>query len=170
VYPQYFEYDHVAGLYRSLFSADRVLVMPLELLGADRRDYVRRISRFCCATTDVDKIDYSVVKRGIPANIGSRRLANAFLSSNPDNPFRYLMPTPAYWRGARYVKRLIEHMGRNFDDDKSLKAFHRRLERLLGDRYAESNRRLAGMMEVNLSRLGYKVGRDDTGPVRDLAA
>jgi hypothetical protein len=158
VYPQFLEYDQIVRHYHRLFGAERVLVLPLELLSRDSREYVARITAFSGSRTDLDKIDYSVVKGGIPPNIiWLRRFANAFLSSNPDNPFTYLMPAPLYWRGARHAKRFIEQMGRNADVNRATRKFRDRLDGVFGGRFADSNRSVAELTGLDLKNLGYQM-------------
>ena len=45
--PAHFEYDRLIGLYRRLFGADRVFVLPQESLLADADAILGRLARFC---------------------------------------------------------------------------------------------------------------------------
>jgi hypothetical protein len=158
VYPAFFEYDRLVAYYQSKFGADRILVLPFEMLKKDGRSYVRQISEFAGAKTDLDKIDFSVVKEAIPVNaIGARRVANSLLSNDPDNPFSRLMPASVYWRATRPAVRMLDVVARRFDGSAAKKRLEVRIDRVLGDFYAASNRRLTDVTGLDLASYGYRV-------------
>lgn len=158
VYPAFFEYDKLVGYYRSKLGASRVLVLAFEMLKKDSRAYVQKISAFSGANTDTERIDFSVVKEAIPVNaIGARRVANSFLSNDPDNPFSRLMPAVVYWRATRPAVRMLDVVARRFNGSAARKRLEARIERILGDHYVASNQRLAEMTGIDLGSYGYRI-------------
>jgi hypothetical protein len=157
VYPAFFEYDRLISYYRQRLGAERILVLAFEQLREDPVGYLRSICAFAGAQTDLEKVDRSPVKEAIPAStLGARRIANALVTIDPDNPFSRAMPAGVYWRGARHAKRWIDAAGRRFDSTRSRAKLTARLERILGDFYVESNRRLAAMTGLDLAKYGYR--------------
>ena len=140
--------------YGALFGDDNVLVLPQELLAADRQAYVRYLVRFASGNNEADIPEADDRPReGVspPASgIGLLRAANLFRDGplNP-NAIRSMRPVGNILHRAAYRWTWGE------------KAAHRELadtiSRHISGRFAASNHILQAYCPVNLAHYGYEM-------------
>src|SRR5581483_9252189 len=88
---RHFEYHHLIRYYRSLFGADRVLVLPYEQLVGDPRAFVARIGDFAgrpLAAPLLDRLPYGRNLNPSPSalTVAALRRLNRFAPRNELNP------------------------------------------------------------------------------------
>ena len=144
-------YDRAVKFYRDAFGTENVHVLPYELLRHDRTAYAERLSRFLeCPSLTLDAATSFNAALGTTALL-AKRWFNRFLVRSP----------LARDKGA--IIGLVDRTFRGVDRMLPTildKRFERRLRRAVATRYdgmfAESNRALAEMTGLPLSRLGYQ--------------
>lgn len=150
--PEFLFFDRAVRHYRALFGANRVLVLPQEMLLAASGDFVAALSRFTgagIALPPSSRRDHASEGR---VAAGLRRRLNRFALRDPTRPGRggysALMN-----RGVRLVDRLDPGL---FD---ARLAARRRLalEARYDGLFAASNRALAEMTGLDLGGMGYDV-------------
>lgn len=155
----YLEYDELIAHYQSLVGPDRVRVLPFEMLQRDPKGYVQAIRKYSGATIGNNDVDTSVVKPAIvTGGIEFRRFMSNFFSNDENNPFSYLLPDSLYWRVYVRMMRRNEVMLRRMGANNPQK-LTRKINRLLGDNYVESNRRTASLTGLELEAFDYKIVR-----------
>ena len=154
----YFAYDALAAYYRRLFGGDRVLVLPCESFRKAPDDYVARILRFCGHSAALTLPFDREMKRSIsPFFYPLIRRLNPFIKDDPANGF-------SGWadpRLERYFMRPLAKLDANLPKSWRRRATEKLMARIrecVGDRYAESNRRLQSMTGIDLQSLGYEFG------------
>lgn len=148
----HFEYHLLIGHYRSLFGAENVLVMPIELLRCDPQSYFRKLVDF------VD-LNPSLAPDPQAANVGWGGVT--LLVKRCFNGYRLGL---ADWRQARQsVGYFMVHRLCNVIDAAVPKTWHKRVERSMRDFISQrceayfkpSNRALADMTGLDLVSYGY---------------
>jgi len=158
---RHLEYDRLLGYYRQLFGADRVLALPYERMRGDPRGFVSAILEFAGSPVGEQTLDglsfenYVNTSRG-PLAGALRRQANRLRRSE-----FHLDPFFAPPRGEDIAK-AMERWGERFPlpavvEQRWQQAQRDEVARAVGDRYVDSNRRLARMMDVDLAPLGWMV-------------
>lgn len=156
----FWRYDRLIEMYRSVFGADRVCVLPYEMLSRDPKEYVRRICSFTGvrAPENIDGGRRENQRRGYAAAYWFRRMTwvNRRTAANSFRPS--FMPP---WLGKifdRGFKRAFEVGMPGFAERYVERKLQRKLEQLVDRRYfAESNRRTAAMTGLDLESFGYPV-------------
>lgn len=147
--------DHLAyvGLirsYQTLFGAENVLVLPIELLRSERSEYLRRLSAFVDSSA-VTPLESGVLNpRWSGLTLAMRRRINRVLTAPPprQRPGRMHL-------AANHLCYAFERLSRS--------SWHLRIEadwrRFVAARasgyYGRSNRELAALVGLDLSQLGY---------------
>jgi len=158
---RFFEYHRLLERYRQLFGPSSVLGLLYEQFVAEPRAYVAAIASFAgrpAADGLLHSLPYDQSQHGSPdtAELRALRVLNHFIRSE-------LNPTPALdlrrphalrklARGAAATLLTPERAARRLES-----SLRRELEELVGDRYAESNRRTAELTQIEVGRYGWPV-------------
>lgn len=152
---EFYRYHRLIDLYRQLFGADRVLCLPFELLPADPAAFQTRIYRFVGQPARIGALSsqnssrspsFQLMQRLVNRHFGYSEL-NRVRHHSPEGLPRRFGAVSRYWR-----------TGLTGWADKSLE---RRMKALLRQNFdgefAESNARLAQMMDYDIAGFGYQV-------------
>lgn len=154
----HWEYHHLIGLYRELFGAERVLVLPFESLAHDAAAFSERIARFAGARGQAPG--------GTPTAGSENRALGALTTAVKRRANRWLVRNSLSPGAPLYVK---DHERRFEIVDRLLpralsspleRRWRRRVEQAVGDRYAASNRATAEVTGLDLAGLGYPVAEE----------
>lgn len=158
---RFFEYEHLLGHYQSLFRRDAVLALPFEQFTREPKDFVAAICAFAGRPASDEllaSLPYRDVRR--PAHsaleLAVRRHANAFRRSE-------LNPVPTLDSSLlRRALKAVEHGTRGGLVPESVRAkreaaLRHTVERIVGDRYRESNRATAELTGLDLAAYGWPV-------------
>lgn len=154
---EFYEFDRMIGYYRDLFGPDRVLALPLELLGKRPQEFAERIMEFCGHRP-------ATLPPSTPRNVRRPQLMQ--LVQRPLNMLFYhndfspgaLIHIPRFnKRFAKYFRPVFQLLSPRFVDRWILDRQRRRIEKLVGDRYAGSNRRTQELIGLPLAEFGYPV-------------
>jgi hypothetical protein len=160
---RYFEYDHLVRHYHRLFGEEHVLTLPYELFARDGRAFVKRIADLGGRSIPGDVIETLRYRRRSnrarsALTIAAVRRLNRFTEHTELNP-----APVGEWRSAA---RLSDWLQRTEALDtgltKSLETrsqenLRRAVDEWASDRYADSNRRLADLIGVDLAANGWVV-------------
>jgi hypothetical protein len=160
---RHFEYHHLIRRYQKLFGADSVLVLAFEQLQQDPRAFVAEIGRFMHRPLPEEILD------GLPYHVREQeslapseqlvlRRLNRFVRSEV-NPVP-LVDLDRHHALKRLVRPSDSAVAKLFPDalgERSEASLRRELAELVGDRYAESNRRSAELTGLDLAGSGYAV-------------
>ena len=147
---QTFEYDLLVKLYMDLFGDERVLVCPLEMFKQDPARYLERFFAFS----------------GLPY-FGGLPTGRAESLNHPTStlPLKRFLNQIIYTSGGFQQRRFTTKLRRlrNMPDRRVPQWLERRarsklghaVDGIVGNRYAESNRRLATRTGLDLASLGY---------------
>jgi len=158
---RFFEYHRLLERYRGLFGADNVLGLLYEQFVAEPRSYVAAITGFAGrppAGALLDALPYDQSQHGSPgaAELRALRFLNHFIRSE-------LNPTPALdLRRPHALRKLARSAAAAAVTPKRAasrleRSLRREVEELVGDRYAESNRRTAELTGIDVGRYGWPV-------------
>jgi len=155
---QYWDYEKLVRNYHSLFGRENVLVLPQEVLRRTALDFVGRIASFMGLPSpkQVDSDKEANPRRAHVASYSLRCLAvlarpssgNSFFPSPLGSPIGKAVEGGSKALLAALVPPPLEHRMERY--------LSRRLERIIGDHYAVSNRRMIELIEIDLAQLGYK--------------
>lgn len=152
---EHFEYDLMLDLYRRHYGADDILLLPMELLARDPGAYTRRLLDFAgLPEASLAPAPAENVRRA-PVTMQLERFFNRFIPHPDPRPERYRDYSLAYRaknRALRVFETLpgVARMGKAEQDRISA-----HIDTVVGDYYAESNARLAGMVDLDMADLGY---------------
>lgn len=154
----FFEYDRIIEHYRQLFSPSNVLAIPLEVLKADMERYVEDIYEFAGVAPGEDfEPETGRTNVGINSfDVRIRRYLNPFLKRDYINDYSPYQtgPTALVCRG---ILKLAKGLAPRAVQESSDKRLEGKIERIVGDRYKESNRRTHELIDYDLDDLGYDV-------------
>ena len=149
--PAAFSYIDLVDYYCGLFSPERVLVLPYEMLRDSAAEFLRRLGDF----TGTDLSDYAG-RAGISHNVRKRHylvprfpFLNLFRRRTSVNSY-----TPLYIPGSSAVFDALDSLI-GAGNSKLVGEARRQVEEIIGDRYAAGNRRLSGHTGIDLSAYGY---------------
>lgn len=162
----FFEYDRLLQMYQDVFGAEHVLALPLELLKADPDAFTGRIFRFLDLPVQrPDTVRKSNTGWGA-LTVEGYRLTNGLVRMNP------LGPSASWLFRARaaLTRRLDRFVPRGWH----MKLERRRRDALnarIGDTFMHSNARMAQMVDIDLTALGYdSAGTAPPDPAKEGAA
>jgi Sulfotransferase family len=156
---RYFEYEHLLAYYRALFGAERMLVLPYELLVHDGRAFVERIGAFAERPFPEDflaRLPYTsrdnVSISGL--SIAALRQVNRFAPRTELNPGPAFESRAAAWLTRRLKKpNALERAGSLAS--RADGRIRRVVDETVADRYAESNRATAELTGLDLASCGW---------------
>jgi hypothetical protein len=159
---RHFEYHRLIALYRDLFSPQRVLVLPYERLAANPRGFVAAIARFAGTTLEPEVLE-SLPYDARPnlaspvVAVRAQRIVNRWFVRTDVNP----APLVASPRAAALLTRGVNTAHRAVAQrmsERIERRFRERVQGLVGDRYADSNRVSSEMAGIDLGAYGYDCG------------
>jgi hypothetical protein len=156
---RHFEYDRLLAYYRSLFGPEAVLALTYEQFVADPRTFVAEIARFAGKPLREEALDSLRFDRktnpGPPATaIAARRMLNGIGVCSDLNPAPPLS-SPVFWRLGKRIDRLSLAPRQTVEREEE--KLRRAVEEVVGERYADSNRRTAELTGVDLAAYGWMV-------------
>jgi Sulfotransferase family len=162
--PRHFDYDRFVGCYRERFGAERVHVVPYELLRKDPPAFVAEVlaAAGVWATPDLAALPYD--RRSNPslsaASAAVRRQLNRLVAARrPRNPGVLVrIPAAADHRVWDPVLRALDAVVPESVEARAERRLRNGIAAWAGDRYGASNRRLAERLGLDLAAYGYEVG------------
>lgn len=152
----HFEYPLLINRYRALFGADRVRVLPYELLRRDPLAYEQVVHDFC-ETGVRAEVAHPASNVGLGAlTLAIQRRLNRFIKAPPLWGGDYDALPLAYRAKQRTIRMLEKSIPKSWHqrEDRRIRSF---IENLVGDTYKESNRELSELSGYDLGALGYDV-------------
>jgi hypothetical protein len=150
--PSAFVYVDLIRYYREIFPPERVLVLPYEMLRDNATQFLQRIGDF--TGTDIaalaDRARVSHNPRREDFLVTRFPLLNLFRCKSSVNNY-----SPLYLPGAEYLLRGVDALI-PLSNQRHQRRVRRRVEAIIGDRYAASNRELSELIGIDLSRYGYR--------------
>jgi hypothetical protein len=160
---RYFEYDHLVRHYHRLFGRERVLTLPFELFVRDGHTFVERIAGLGGRPIPDDVIEALRYRRRSnrarsSLTIGAVRRLNRFTEHTELNPapITELRPAARLSDWLQRTEALDQRLTKGLEA-RSQERLRRAIDDWAGDRYAESNRRLADLVGIDLAALGWDV-------------
>ncbi|MEP5766278.1 MAG: hypothetical protein ABJ308_16890 [Halieaceae bacterium] len=150
-----FRYHHLLEYYCRLFGADKVLVLPYELLRQRPQQFADTLIEHM--GLEPVPLAPAVFEQGVNVSMNDlqlrlKRWANKLSGNDSLHPVKPLAPALANW-----CFQQIEKLGdRDFARNHSMRIAPR-VEAVVGDYYADSNRQLQAYVAADLSALGYRV-------------
>jgi len=150
-----FRYHHLVEYYRNLFGAENLLALPYELLRSDPQGFSGSILDYS-GLGDI-QVPAEVFEQGVNVSMNDlqlrlKRWANKFSGGDSLHPVKPLAPRLAEWCFRRIDGLEHSSLARNHSMNLSTG-----VERVVGDYFLESNRRLQGHVGADLSALGYRL-------------
>lgn len=152
-----FEYDRLVGLYQDLFGPEQVLVLPQELIARDQAAAVALLTRFsgnaplaAAGWTPVRERGVSYPQYAVPLLRRANYFRREAMNLNPMidlGPLGRLLYRGAGWLARRPVLPASWSKAKPVTD---------LVRRRFGGRFADSNRRLAAMLQHPVSLKGYE--------------
>lgn len=146
----FFEFDRLVAMYRAVFGAERVLALPLEMLSRAPEDFVARICAFAGRNVKPLPTERKVNTAWGPVTYDILRHSNAVVRGDALKP-----RTGRVFRLRRKALNGIDRVipsglqARTGDRQKAMIAAR------VGDRYRDSNARLAELLALDLKAWGY---------------
>ena len=154
---EHIRYTPLVTYYQTLFGAENVLVQPYEQFKEDPAEFMETLGRFLKRNIDTSGLefrkqrnrheDYSIVRRFPALNAIARQS-----SLNGHSPF-YLALFDRLFKNRVYRRRReFLRLGRSaeYSDD-----YRMRIEKLVGNTYGASNKRLEEITGIDLKQYGY---------------
>ena len=150
---EFLDYHYLVETYQELFGIDRLLVLPFEQFCHDPAAFLQGI----CAFAGVEPLDpvpeARVVNEGYSAlTVALKRRINALIRADrprtgPGRSALDRLSTKLFFRFQRAVPPAWH---RRFDD-----RLRDRIDQIVGDRYAGTNRRVCDLTGLDLAQYGY---------------
>jgi hypothetical protein len=152
-------YDRLIRHYRDRFGAERVLVLPFELLTREPQRFAADIVRFCGHQPEQPAaLATGVVNRKRPvtlqfvARLINRHLVRSQLSNHG------FLPQPTVRAALARLAPVFERLSPGIVERALDRRMRRAIDAAVGDRYAESNRETAALTGLDLAAFGYDCG------------
>ncbi|MBL8893463.1 MAG: sulfotransferase, partial [Rhizobiales bacterium] len=150
-------YGRLAQLYYTLFGRERVLILPYEMFVRDPAGYVSRICEFA-GVSKAEKLPYETKSNPRRAHVASyylRWLTCINRSTSANGYFPHPFGRRIGKAIDRSVKTAVGAVTPASWEKKLENDFKARIERITGDRYRASNRRLVALTGLDLGSYGY---------------
>ncbi|MDB4528356.1 sulfotransferase domain-containing protein [Pseudomonadales bacterium] len=152
--PDFYKYDALINYYQNLFTKDKVLVLPFELLAADPTNFVERIIGF----TGIEKvpsvsIDPHNKGRGVLRTV-TGRYGNRLFALNQLNTcalINWPWMNQKIWRLGSLLSQVTPAAIEN-SFERRTKAY---IKQYTGDCYKESNQKTSELIDIDLSTFNY---------------
>jgi len=162
---RHFEYEHLIRKYHQLYGGEHVLVLPYEHFAREGRGFVERIAEFAGQPIPAEvlsRLPYSKRYNESPSPLA----VSALRRLNKLSPRTELNPAPLV------QSRLVGALADRLKASEALSASPARqlaaraearlrseIAEIVGERYAESNRRTAEVADVDLAGYGWPVAQ-----------
>ena len=149
----HFEYDLYVSYLQSIFDKENVLVLPFETLRLDRKSFVNKI----CFFAGLDEC--SELPESPPSRVGLKGYAlglrRFFNQANFGIPDWSLGRQSIQCRVAGKLSRKVNSIVPGVLNEKYESKLKKAVAERIGDRFADSNHRLAELTGLSLAELGY---------------
>lgn len=150
----FYKYDALIKYYQKLFTKDRVLVLPFEMLVADPTDFVERIAGF----TGIEKVPSVSVEphnkgRGVLRTVAGR-YGNRLFSINQLNTgalVHWPWLNQKIWGFGSLLSRVMP----SAIEDKLERRTKAYIKQYVGDSYRESNQKTSELIDIDLTVFNY---------------
>jgi hypothetical protein len=152
-------YHRLIGYYRDLFGAERVVVLPFELLTREPQRFVAGILRFCGRGPENAPPPSATVlnpKRPLTLQFFARLLNRHLVRSQLSNSG--FLPHPTSRAALARLAPLVGALSPGFVERALDCRMRRAIDAAVGDRYAESNRLTRALTGLDLAAYGYDCG------------
>ncbi|MDX8353108.1 sulfotransferase [Cognatiyoonia sp. IB215182] len=153
---EHFEYDLMYNLLRRYFDADRILMLPHELLRRDPETYFAKLNTLLGTSLPSSLATETVNAKRSGSAAQVERFFNKMFPMPPDLPKDY-KDYPLWVRARNRLMRNIDqfatrytNLGQSFEDK-----IKREAAGYIGDHFAASNTRLSKLLDIDLAALGY---------------
>lgn len=151
--PEFLLYDRAISYYQGLFGAENVLVLPMEMLTADKEAYFDRLAQFCGLTEPLEHRSERAHVGQRKGTLGLRRRLNRFLTFDPTRPGAHRSGAV---RLVDIAMRLTDKFLPQSFDRRTEAAFRKRLEARYAHYFSQSNQATAEITGLDLAALGYQ--------------
>lgn len=160
---RFFEYDRLIEYYFGLYGRDRVFVLPYELFQSEPTEYVRQIADYCrieISDSVIQTLPYVIVANSSlsACSVSIKRALNSLVLKENTFNLKSLLPI-------KISNRKLKSFLYAFDNvlptlvagpNSRLEIRQRELiDRLAGNRFAESNVRTSQLTGLDLASFGY---------------
>lgn len=151
--PVFLEYDRLVHYYKKVFGINNVLVLPFEKLVCSTSDCLKSIQDFL----DLDHVGFfsqfpKFNKGEGIATVRLRRFMNTFAGeAHAFSPYKNAFT----WKPISGLTKLFEYALPNSIQVAQKKKFMKIIRDTYGNRFAESNRRLEKLININLKEYSY---------------
>lgn len=149
--PSHFNYIDLISYYYQLFSVENVLVLPYEMLKNDPERFGKGIRGFVAKNSSDNADDWAISynKRLDDSILPRFPFLNLFLRKSSVNAYSplYIPKTIKLLHATNWIIR--------GNDTAYIKKLRKLIDAIIKNRYAASNKKLSGMIGMNLSQYGY---------------
>lgn len=151
----HFDYYPLVAYYIKLFGKDNVLVLPFERFKTDKRGFCRAIVNFAGATW-FDDLPFDALTNRALSTFSSfpTRVINTVFVKTTLNPVALDLGELGKWVNKVFL--LLDRILPKFISGVFDKSFKDYVAAKVQDRYRQSNRQLAELIDIDLAALGYK--------------
>jgi len=152
-------YDRLCTLYHGIFGAERVLILPYEMLVREPKAYVARICNFAGAPMPT-ALPFNVTenrRRSLFASYYLRWFTCINRSTSANGHFPHLFGKTGGKIIDRGIKIAVASVTPRSWDTRLENDLKLRIEKAVGSHYEDSNRRLASLTGLDLGAYGYRV-------------
>lgn len=151
----HFRYVDLISYYHQLFHPKNVLVLPYEMFRDDPRNFFIKLGTFLSSKIIIQDSNLKKFHNKKQNDLIRTRLPflNLFAHKGSVNSFSPLFIAPCN-KIIRSLNKLII-LGVNNKNKKSDQNYKNQIEAIIKDRYANSNKRLSTLINIDLSQYGY---------------
>ena len=156
---EHFEYDRIVAYYDRLFGRENVIVLPFEALRADRGGFLQRLSAEtgllfdpACLTSHRENVSFGRITLLVGRLLG-------LLTARSVMDKYYLIGIPGFYDVRRLILKLLAKIDPTASGTTLL---GHRIRADIDARFAQSNRRLSELRDLDLSALGYRVAQSSS--------
>ena len=153
--PNHINYYPLINEYSNLFGTDNVLIIPYELFCSDPDLFLDRLGHFLDVNLGIELEAFSerINKKENLYLMYHLRCLNVFRKSASINNYSFLKN--------RYAKKIVDRLIRagyflpTAWDEKIKEQLFKKIAKFVGNRYVDSNKKVAQIIDVDLSQYGY---------------
>ena len=156
--PDYLCYDRIIGAYQQVFGAERVLVLPVELMQREPLEFLRKINAFAGVDEQRFPIHADTGRRENAgrslASLELKRLYNRYLAKNAFDLTGVFRPQEIQGAGN------LEFSPPGFVAERQERRFRLRVETALENFYSASNAETCVLTGLDLRAYGYQLATE----------